>query len=69
AHGSGQMECEFPFIETSCELMLEENMAFMVDIFLAEKTMGFRWEDGVIVRNGAAEQLSSYKRQINILEV
>jgi len=69
AHGCGQMECEFPFIETSCELMLEENMAFMVDIFLAEKNMGFRWEDGVIVRNGAAEQLSSYKRQINILEV
>lgn len=69
AHGCGQMECEFPFIETSCDLILEENMVFMVDIFLAEKNMGFRWEDGVIVRNGAAEQLSSYKRQINILEV
>lgn len=69
AHGCGQMECEFPFIETSCELILEENMVFMVDIFLAEKNMGFRWEDGVIVKNGAAEQLSSYKRQLNILEV
>ena len=68
AHGCGQMECEFPFIETSCDLVLEENMVFMVDIFLAEKDMGFRWEDGVIVKNGAAEQLSSYKRQLNILE-
>jgi Xaa-Pro aminopeptidase len=69
AHGCGQMECEYPFIETSSEMMLEENMVFMVDVFLAEKDMGFRWEDGVIVKNGAAEELSSYKRQLNILEL
>lgn len=69
AHGCGQMECEFPFIETSSNLILEEGMTFMVDIFLAEKNMGFRWEDGVVIRNGAAEELSSYRRQLNILEV
>jgi Xaa-Pro aminopeptidase len=69
AHGCGQMECEYPFIETSSEFTLEENMVFMVDIFLAEKNHGFRWEDGVIVKNGPAEQLSSYKRQLNIIEL
>ncbi|MFA6569073.1 MAG: Xaa-Pro peptidase family protein [Victivallales bacterium] len=69
AHGCGQMECEYPFVETSSTLVLEENMTFMVDVFLAEKNMGFRWEDGVVIRNGAAEELSSYKRQLNILEV
>ena len=69
AHGCGQMECEFPFLETSSTFTLEENMVFMVDVFMAEKDMGFRWEDGVIVRNGAAEELSSYKRQLNILEI
>lgn len=69
AHGCGQMECEFPFLETSSEFVLEENMVFMVDVFLAEKTMGFRWEDGVIVKNGPAEELSNFKRQLNILEV
>jgi Xaa-Pro aminopeptidase len=69
AHGCGQMECEFPFVETSSTLVLEENMTFMVDVFLAEKNMGFRWEDGIIIRKGAAEELSSYKRQLNILEV
>ena len=69
AHGCGQMECEFPFVETSSTLMLEEGMTFMIDVFLAEKNMGFRWEDGIIVRDGAAEELSSYKRQLNILEV
>lgn len=69
AHGCGQMECEYPFVETSSEFILQEDMTFMVDIFLAEKDMGFRWEDGVIVKKGAAEQLSSYKRQLNILEI
>jgi Xaa-Pro aminopeptidase len=69
AHGCGQMECEFPFLETSSTFTLEENMAFMVDVFLAEQNMGFRWEDGIIVKDGAAEELSSYKRQLNILEI
>jgi Xaa-Pro aminopeptidase len=69
AHGCGQMECEFPFIETSSTFILEKNMVFMVDVFLAEKNMGFRWEDGVIVRDGVPEELSNYKRQLNILEV
>jgi hypothetical protein len=32
--------------------------------------MGFRWEDGLIVRaEGPAEELSSFGRQLNILEV
>jgi Xaa-Pro aminopeptidase len=69
AHGCGQMECEYPFLETSSTFTLEENMVFMVDVFLAEKNMGFRWEDGIIVKDGAAEELSSYKRKLNILEI
>jgi hypothetical protein len=40
-----------------------------VDIFLADKEKGFRWEDGVVVKNGPAEQLSSYERRLNILEI
>jgi len=69
AHGCGQMECEYPFIETSSQFILEEDMTFMVDIFLAQDTMGFRFEDGVIIRKGEPEVLSSYKRKLNILEV
>ncbi len=69
AHGCGQMECEFPFLETSSSFTLEENMVFMVDVFMGDVSMGQRWEDGVIVKNGTAEELSSYKRQLNILEV
>ena len=29
AHGCGQMECEYPFLETSSEYMLEADMTFM----------------------------------------
>ena len=68
AHGCGQMECEYPFLETSSEYMLEADMTFMQDMFLHRPGVGFRWEDGLLVRaDGPAEMLSSYGRQINIL--
>ena len=69
AHGCGQMECEYPFMETSSDYVLEENMTFMGDVFLHRNQAGFRWEDGLIVRaEGPAEELSSYGRQINVIE-
>ncbi len=67
AHGCGQMECEFPFVETSSGFALEKDMTFMVDVFLADRNMGFRWEDGVIITDGKAEELSRYRREITIL--
>ena len=70
AHGCGQMECEFPFLETSSDYVLEPDMTFMGDVFLHRNNMGFRWEDGLIVRaEGPAEELSSFGRQLNILEI
>ena len=68
AHGCGQMECEYPFVETSSDFVLEVDMAFMVDIFLSNPEMGFRWEDGVVVTDGASEQLSSFKRELIVLQ-
>ena len=48
--------------------MLEADMTFMQDMFLHRSGMGFRWEDGLLVKaSGPAEMLSSYGRQINIL--
>lgn len=67
AHGCGQMECEYPFVETSSSFMLEEGMTFMVDIFLANEQMGFRWEDGGIILRDGVEQLSSFARELTIL--
>ncbi len=68
AHGCGQMECEYPFVETSSDLVLETGMTFMADLFLADGRQGFRWEDGLIVRDGPPEELSSFGRQLNVLE-
>ena len=61
------MECEYPFVETSSTFVLEEDMTFMVDIFLANKEMGFRWEDGAIIGANSAEQLSNFRRQVMVL--
>lgn len=69
-HGTGQMECEYPFLETSSQYMLEGGMTFMQDMFMHRGTKdGFRWEDGLLVKaHGPAEMLSSYGRKINILD-
>ena len=67
AHGCGQMECEFPFVETSTSFALERDMTFMVDVFLADQHMGFRWEDGVIITDGKAEALSCFQREITVV--
>lgn len=69
AHGCGQMECEYPFIETSSTLTLAENMTFNIDVFLADDKQGFRWEDAVIITSGAAEVLSSLRRETEPLPV
>ena len=68
-HGCGQMECEYPFLETSSTYALEAGMTFMQDMFLHRGAQGFRWEDGLLVRaKGPAEMLSSYGRKINVLD-
>ena len=69
AHGCGQMECEYPFLETSSTYTLEAGMTFMQDMFLHRGAQGFRWEDGLLVMpKGPAEMLSSYGRALNILD-
>ena len=68
-HGCGQMECEYPFLETSSTYTLEAGMTFMQDMFLHRGAQGFRWEDGLLVKpRGPAEMLSSYGRKINVID-
>ena len=68
-HGCGQMECEYPFLETSSTYTLEAGMTFMQDMFLHRGAQGFRWEDGLLVKaKGSAEMLSSFGRKINVIE-
>lgn len=65
-HGNGTMEGEAPWIETSADFLLEENMTFCADIFLGshEKQIGLRIEDVVCVKRGGAENLTNYPREL-----
>ena len=65
-HGNGTMEGEAPWIETTSDYLLEENMTFCVDIFLgSSKTeTGLRMEDVVCVKADGAENLTNYPRKL-----
>ena len=65
-HGNGTMEGEAPWIETSADFVLEENMTFCLDIFLGsvEKEIGLRMEDVVCVKKDGIENLTNYPREL-----
>lgn len=65
-HGNGLMEGEAPWIETSSDYCLEENMTFCADIFLGNhsKKHGIRIEDVVRVTKDGAENLTNYPREL-----
>lgn len=57
-HGLGMLEVEKPWIETSSEYLLQENMTFQVDTFVRDKEFGLRWETGAVIKNNGIEMLS-----------
>jgi Xaa-Pro aminopeptidase len=58
-HAIGLMEVERPWMETSSDYDLLENMTYQVDTFLyKEGQYGLRWEDGVVVTEDGVEMLS-----------
>ncbi len=56
-HGTGMIEVEPPWMETSSDYALQENMTFQVDSFLTTPNFGIRWEIGVAVRPGGCDEL------------
>ena len=65
-HGNGLMEGEAPWIETSSDWVLEENMSFCVDIFLGDNQTqtGLRIEDTVRITKDGVEELTDYPRRL-----
>jgi Xaa-Pro aminopeptidase len=63
-HGTGIMECEHPFLEANSTYLLEEGMTFQVDIFLGDRELGLRFEDGVVVTGKGAEAFNNDYRKI-----
>ncbi len=61
-HGTGMIEVEAPWMETSSDWILEENMTFQVDTFISGPTFGTRWEKGVVITKDGCKSMT------NILE-
>ena len=65
-HGNGIMEGEAPWVETSSEFLLEENMTFSLDIFLGNNQLkrGLRIEDVIRITVDGVENLTNYPKRI-----
>ena len=62
-HGTGMIEVEAPWMETSTDYPLEENMTFQVDTFISGPTFGCRWEKGVAVKKDGYESYTDYLKK------
>jgi len=67
-HGTGMIEVEAPWMETSSDYLLEENMTFQVDTFISAPTFGVRWEKGIVVKKDGYKSMSNYLKGIVELE-
>ncbi|MDP2336944.1 MAG: hypothetical protein Q8N05_10955, partial [Bacteroidota bacterium] len=67
SHSIGMMEVEQPWMESTSNYDLEKNMTFQVDTFFYDHDFGFRWENGVILKEGGVEMLSS--KYMKIIEI
>ena len=65
-HGNGLMEGEAPWIETSADFILQENMTFCLDVFLGNHALktGLRMEDVIRVTADGVEDLTHYPREL-----
>lgn len=58
-HSIGMVEVEQPWMESTSDYNLQKNMTFQVDTFFYDHDFGLRWENGVILKDGGVEMLSS----------
>ncbi len=62
-HGTGMIEVEAPWMETTSDYPLEENMTFQVDTFISGDTFGCRWEKGIAVKKDGCESYTDYLKK------
>ena len=66
-HGIGMMEVERPWMESTSDYLLQENMTFQVDTFFYDRDFGLRWENGVRVTKRGVEKLS--RKYMKLIEL
>ncbi len=59
-HGTGIIEVEAPWMETSSDYLLEPNMTFQVDTFVSGDGFGVRWEKGIAVTEDGCTSMTDY---------
>ncbi len=57
-HGTGLIEVEAPWVETTSNYPLQPNMTYQVDTFISTDTFGVRWEKGIAVTTDGCTVLS-----------
>ena len=62
-HGTGMIEVEAPWMETSSNYMLEKNMTFQIDTFISGSTFGCRWEKGIAIKENGCESYTDYLKK------
>ena len=65
-HGTGLMEGEYPWIESTSDYLLEKNMTFCTCVYLGDdkQQIGMRIEDGFLVTENGTESFSDYRREL-----
>ncbi len=58
-HGTGLIEVEAPWVETSSNYSFKPNMTFQIDTFISTDAFGVRWEKGIAIKDGGVEVLSA----------
>ncbi len=62
-HGTGMIEVEAPWMETSSNYNLQENMTFQVDTFIMGDGFGCRWEKGIAVTKDGCHSMTDYLKK------
>lgn len=57
-HGTGLIEVEAPWVETSSDYPFKPNMCFQIDTFISTDTFGVRWEKGIAITPDGCDVLS-----------
>lgn len=57
-HGTGMIEVEAPWVETSSNYLLQPNMTFQIDTYISSDTFGVRWEKGIAITEDGCDVLS-----------
>lgn len=58
-HGTGLIEVEAPWVESTSNYAFKPNMTFQIDTFISTDTFGVRWEKGVAIKEGGVEVMSA----------